>query len=73
MHVPCTWCPRSTANALKVLRGRDSGSWDAKARQEISAVFDRGVQVEWMSFSTFLEWVIYLQARWVCGSGTTKL
>ncbi len=53
---------RSTLNALKALQSasaEEQRSWDARALREMKQIWEGGIQVEWVHFSSFLEWMIY--------------
>lgn len=52
--------PRSTCNSLKLLATRkDTGAWDGKAKKEMQAIWENGLQVEYVKFENYLSYMLY--------------
>ena len=67
--LPCPFF--STANALKAL-GKDIArleGGDARAVRDVRAILADGVQVEWLECSSYLEFMVYIEAAQVQQEG----
>ena len=63
-HLPC--CCLSTSNALKFnesmhKNGKTPAEHDAKALEEMTYVWQMGVQLEWIECKSYLEFMLYME------------